>query len=117
MKPRFLGTRSLAIFVFGLGVAAQLPGARAQDLPAWKPDPGQAERLDQEVNQPGFRLRPPKGYQLSRARQGAGEGFAWVGPIRPDGSRPMLMVVVYAAPAGETNRYTPEQALEKFLAA
>jgi hypothetical protein len=92
------------------------PRVAGKPLPTWAPDRALLGQLAPEITRPGFRLRPPKGYLVQEQAAGTTARYAWVGPARPDGTRPTLMLLVATPPPGETTRYTAPQALDKFLA-
>jgi hypothetical protein len=111
-----LGLPGTAAVLAGLlTLAGQDPAKRP--LPTWMPSKPLLAQLAPEEAMPGFRLRPPKGYTLQRQEQGPGQRFAWVGPVRRDGTRPHLMAVLLTPPPGDEKKYTAEQALDRFLAA
>lgn len=92
--------------------------AAAQDAPEWKPEAGVVARLAPVTDAGPFRIRPPKGYRMSREQGPPGSDvFGWVGAERRDGSRPYLMVMGVSPPAGKRNTYTPESALDRSLSA
>ena len=84
---------------------------------SWSTEPALLEQLDAEANEPGFSIRPPRGYQfLEQAGPQGSRAFAWKGEPRPDGTSPYVMVMVAAIPSGE---HAPpndlERALDQFL--
>src|SRR5438874_5854507 len=114
MKPRPLLAAALLILTSGLALAA--PAELERSSASWSTDKARLGQLAPEVKMPGFRIRPPRGYALQRQTHGTGQGFSWVGPVRKDGTRPYLMVLVLTSPPGETKQYTPEQAMDTLLA-
>jgi hypothetical protein len=69
---------------------------------SWKADAGMVAKLAAPATVMGYRIRPPKGYQ--QFQQPGPEGstaFAWVGPVREDGTRSMMMLVVAPIAKGE----------------
>jgi hypothetical protein len=88
---------------------------RPAPTPAGKPaDPKDDDRLAPYQDVAGYQVRPPKGYDRQPPPPGAPAGVtatAWTGPRRPDGTAPMLMVLVLDPPPG-----TPDKSADEFMA-
>jgi hypothetical protein len=96
--------------------ATAAPHVAGKPFPTWAPDQALLGQLAPEIARPGFRLRPPKGYLFQEQAAGTTARYAWVGSARPDGTRPILTLLVATPPPGEMTRYTAPQVLDKFLA-
>jgi hypothetical protein len=106
----------MALAALGVGLAGCRRPVGVQAETTWKPDPSRVGGLAPETSLPDFRLRPPEGYHLIRRQERFGEGFAFVGPARADGTHPMVMGVVMKRPSPQAPMPTPEKALADSLA-
>ncbi len=86
------------------------------NLPVWESDPTLADQLGPYENFGDYRIRPPKGYQRmpSPATPPGVKVVAWVGPPRPDGSRPSVAINLVTNPE-EVRNATVEQFLDSAL--
>lgn len=85
MRPRLLPLLLLACIA---------PAASAQAPPVWSPNPAQAQNLAAETVLQHCAFRPPAGYVLLKTtsfKSGRKE-YEFLGPRRPDGSAPTLLI-------------------------
>lgn len=69
---------------------------------AWPADPAFVKMLAPRVTVAEYSFQPPKGYQkIERPGPDGSLAFAWAGPVRPDGSRSMMMLITLTTPHGE----------------
>src|SRR5262245_9747258 len=69
------------------------PQKEGQDLPAWEPDAKLLDALGPPTDVVGYQIRVPKDYTVFPTPEGAppgGQAFFWGGPLRKNGTRPVL---------------------------
>src|SRR5579864_8195813 len=89
----------------------------------WTPDAAVLTQLADATDvpgNPGWTIRPPKGYISQSAPPGLpaeAMGIAWVSPARADATHGQLILSIIKLPSQEPNKYTAEQLLAKRLTA
>src|SRR6266850_1425747 len=89
---------------------------KAAAVPAWTSDKTLSDRLAAEVVVEGFRIRPPRGYNLIQQTGPQGEkAYGWRGEARSDGVSPSLTATVMTAPPEATEMPPLKAMLDSFL--
>lgn len=113
MKPQ----RSSAGIAAILQVVASACLAAPAAVAAWSSDKALSSQLAPTTTVGKYQIQPPQGYTLQTQPGPVGTSAnEWVGPTRADGTRPYLMLLFFAPPLGEVNKYTLKQVCAKMLA-
>ena len=97
-----------------LFAAASAPAQEPKTWAEWKPDAVVKTALAPPVTVGNYQIQPPKGYELQTRPGPAGSlSYAFVGPVRPDGTRGFLMVVLLTPPAEEKKSNSREYYLTR----
>lgn len=82
----------------------------------WSPNKAMIGQLAPASIIGAYKLQPPKGYVLQTlSGPGGATAQSWAGTLRPDGTRPFLMLTIFTPPTGEENKYTLAQVAAKML--
>jgi hypothetical protein len=109
----FLGVAVVLAISLSAGCSRNKTGG-----PNWQPDPALLDQLDTARDLGAYEMRVPKGYTQVPEPAGAPGGakmLGWAGANRPDSTAPTVIAMLISAPAGQAEKTSPEEFLQKAL--
>ncbi len=89
--------------------------APAKKLPVWSPTAALSARLAPEKELMGWSIRPPRDYVFLQKADGANQVYLFQGDERPDGSSPIIRLVIGDILGKDARSHSEAQILESYL--